>query len=94
MKKKTELPNIPMLEKPVIAININFKKKKEHLVIGDFDNVNRFIRGQKDVEIIFDKPFEYNRRVSLKRLNSKLKKDYALGPINNRECVLFYKTNN
>ena len=49
LKKKMEQPNIPMLKKPVIAININFNKKKEHLVIGDFDNVNRFVRGQKNV---------------------------------------------
>ena len=55
MKKKIELPNIPMLKKPIIAINIDFKKKKEHLVIGDFDNVNAFVRGQKNVEIIFEK---------------------------------------
>ena len=55
MKKKTELPNIPMLKKPVIAINIDFKKKKEHLVIGDFDKVNAFVRGQKNIEIIFEK---------------------------------------
>ena len=55
MKKKMELPNIPMLKKPVIAINIDFKKKKEHLVIGDFDNVNAFIRGQKNIPIIFEK---------------------------------------
>ena len=44
-----------MLKKPIIAINIDFKKKKEHLVIGDFDNVNKFVRGKKDVEIIFEK---------------------------------------
>lgn len=55
LKKKIELPNIPMLKKPVIAINIDFKKKKEHLIIGDFDNINSFLRGQKDVEIIFEK---------------------------------------
>ena len=55
MKKKNEQPNIPMLKKPVIAINIDFKKKKEHLIIGDFDNINSFLRGQKDVEIIFEK---------------------------------------
>lgn len=55
MKKKTELPNIPMLKKHVIAINIDFKKKKEHLVIGDFDNVNAFVRGQKNTQIIFEK---------------------------------------
>lgn len=55
MKKKNEQPCIPTLKKPTIAINIDFKKKKEHLVIGDFDNVNEFIRGRKNVEIIFDK---------------------------------------
>lgn len=55
MKKKNEQPCIPTLKKPAIAINIDFKKKKEHLVIGDFDNVNEFIRGRKNVEIIFDK---------------------------------------
>ena len=55
MKKKMEQPIIPILKKPIIAINIDFKKKKEHLVIGDFDNVNRFVRGQKNVEIIFEK---------------------------------------
>ena len=55
MKKKIELPHIPMLKKPVIAINIDFKKKKEHLVIGDCDNVNAFVRGQKNIEIIFEK---------------------------------------
>lgn len=55
MKKKSELPNIPMLKNPVIAINIDFKKKKEHLVIGDFDNVNAFVRGQKNAQIIFEK---------------------------------------
>ena len=47
LKKRMELPDIPMLKKPVIAINIDFKKKKEHLVIGDCDNVNAFVRGQK-----------------------------------------------
>ena len=55
MKKRMELPDIPMLKKPVIAINIDFKKKKEHLVIGDCDNVNAFVRGQKNIEIIFEK---------------------------------------
>ena len=55
MKKKMEQPSIPMFKEPVIAININFNKKKEHLVIGDFDNVNAFLRGQKNIEIIFEK---------------------------------------
>lgn len=41
------------------------------------------------VTIIFDKPFDYNRKVALDRFVSEIKKDFALGPIENRECVLF-----
>ncbi len=55
MKKKIDVPNIPMLKNPVIAINIDFKKKKEHLVIGDFNDVNNLVRGRKNIKIIFDK---------------------------------------
>ncbi len=42
----------------------------------------------KDVKIILNKPFTHNRKVSLKRLFSESQKDFALGEINNRECVL------
>ena len=38
--------------------------------------------------IVFNKPFTHNRKVSIKRLISETTKDFALGPINNRECVL------
>lgn len=44
-----------MLKNAVIAINIDFKKKKEHIVIGDFNDVNAFVRGRKNIEIIFEK---------------------------------------
>ncbi len=42
----------------------------------------------KDVKIILNKPFTHNRKVALRRLFSESTKDFALGKIENRECVL------
>jgi len=42
----------------------------------------------KEISIIFDHLFDYNRKISLKRFESQSKKDFALGPIKWRECVL------
>ena len=44
---------------------------------------------EKFVEIIFDKPFNYNRKVNLRRFLAKTTSDFALGPIDKRDCVLF-----
>ena len=44
------------------------------------------------VKIILNKPFTHNRRVTLKRLFSNTKKDFALGEIERRECVLINRT--
>ncbi|MFA5603768.1 MAG: hypothetical protein WDA12_02810 [Bacilli bacterium] len=45
----------------------------------------------KEVKIIFDQPFLYNRVVTLNRLFSDTKKDFALGDVVKRECVLITK---
>ena len=44
------------------------------------------------VKIILNKPFSHNRRVTLKRLFSDTKKDFALGEIERRECVFINRT--
>ncbi len=54
MKIQIPQPNIPILEKPLIAVNIDLKKKREHIVIGEFDDVNRYLRGWKKDKIIFE----------------------------------------
>lgn len=41
------------------------------------------------VKIIFNKPFTHNRKVSLSRVFSASKKDFSLGEVERRECVLF-----
>lgn len=43
------------------------------------------------VEIIFDKPFDYNRKVLIERFDTETYRDFALGPIENRECLVFSK---
>lgn len=42
----------------------------------------------RQVKIILNKPFTHNRIVLLKRLFSETRKDFSLGPIDSRECVL------
>lgn len=42
----------------------------------------------KEVKIVLNKPFTHNRIVTLKRLLSESEKDFSLGKIDNRECVL------
>jgi hypothetical protein len=46
------------------------------------------------VELVYDEPFEYNRKVSLKRFNSMKLSDYALGPTEHRECLIIKQKNN
>lgn len=48
---------------------------------GEYDS-------DKDVKIILNKPFTHNRIVSLERVFSETKKDFSLGVMDNRECVL------
>lgn len=45
----------------------------------------------RQIEIIFDKLFSYNRKVKMSRFLSVTHRDFALGPIHNRECLCLYK---
>lgn len=49
---------------------------------------------QKDneVTIVFNKPFHYNRIVTVNRLLSETQEDFSLGPMEEREMVLIYRT--
>lgn len=47
---------------------------------------------ERKISIIFNKPFHYNRKVSIERFLETSTKDFALGPVNERECLLFNKT--
>ena len=45
-----------------------------------------------NVKIIINKPFSHNRIVSLDRILSESKKDFAMGPKDGRECVLIHRS--
>ena len=43
------------------------------------------------VELVDTELFHYNRKVSIKRFNSMNLSDYALGPVEHRECLIIKK---
>ncbi len=51
-----------------------------------------YYQNDKDITIIFDQPFSYNRIVTLDRLMKETKEDFALGPIEGREMVVINRT--
>ena len=55
-----------------------------YLERNEYDNDN-------SVKMILNKPFNYNRRVTIERVFSETKKDFSLGSVYNRECVLINK---
>lgn len=48
---------------------------------------------ERMIELIDSEPFEYNRKVNIKRFNTMNLSDYALGPIEHRECLFIKKLN-
>ena len=44
---------------------------------------------ERKISIIFNKPFHYNRKVSISRFLDDRIKDFSLGPVSERECLLF-----
>lgn len=54
LKRKLIEPDIPKLKNAVIALNIDFRKRKEHILIGDFEELNRYLYYGEKSNIIFD----------------------------------------
>lgn len=50
-----------------------------------------YFENDEEIEIILDKPFSYNRKVSIKRFNENLPLNFSLGPIDKRECLIISK---
>ena len=72
---------------------------EHYVIITDIDDDFVYIRdpyyldawfydNDKEVEIVLGHIFDYNRKVSVKRFSSVLKRDFALGPLKFRECTL------
>ena len=65
--------------------------KKYAYIFDSYYLDKREYEKDKDVKIILNKPFTHNRKVNINRLMSESKKDFSLGEVNNRECVLINK---
>ena len=85
-----------------VAFLRTYQGVEHYVIVTDIDDENVYIFDsyyldenhydeEKQVEIVFDQPFKYNRIVSLKRFDTQTKKDFSLGPINRRECVLIFR---
>ena len=72
---------------------------EHYVIITKIDKKNAYIfdpyyldkneyKNDSEIKIILNKPFTHNRIVSLNRLFSESTKDFAMGKIENRECVL------
>lgn len=75
----------------VIATKID--RKTAYIFDPYYLDKNSYKR-DRNVKLILNKPFTHNRRVSLKRLFSETEKDFSLGKIDRRECVLINRCDN
>ena len=85
------------------CVNLRTYQGNEHYVtITNIDKDNVYIfdpyyqhashyKNNDHITHINDCPFSHNRLVTLDRFLSKQRYENALGPIDQRECVLFYK---
>ena len=55
MKRKFTEPNISRFKNAAIALNIDLRKKKEHILIGDFEELNRYLHGGKKIILFLKK---------------------------------------
>ncbi len=63
------------------------KMTKKYVYLFDPYYIKKKVR-DKALKIINNKPMQYNRKVSLKRLFAETKEDFALGKIDARECII------
>ena len=65
--------------------------KKQIYIFDPYYVSKKYYNKDKQVKIIFNKPFTHNRIVTLKRLFGESKQDFSLGIEENRECLLIKK---
>lgn len=63
-------------------------KNKKVYIFDPYYFDKDYYDNDKDVKIVLNKPFTHNRIVSQKRVFSESQKDFSLGIMQNRECVL------
>jgi hypothetical protein len=82
-----------------------YQEYAHYVVITDIDDEYIYIfdpyyleenyyNNDEYVEMIFDQPFKYNRKVKIERFLSETKEDFALGPMEKREYLLIHRSKN
>ena len=64
------------------------KRDKKYFYIFDPYYLDKdYYKKDKDIKIVLNKPFTYNRKVTINRVFST-KDDFSMGDVDKRECVL------
>ena len=64
---------------------------EELFIFDSYYQTEKAYAANSGVEVVLDRPFEYNRKVKIERFLKEQKGKYMLGPEKAREAVLFYK---
>ena len=67
------------------------KEDEDNIYLFDPYYIDKDIFEDKDIKVVFDNQFEYNRIIKKERFYSKEKKDYTLGEFENSECICLYR---
>ena len=81
-----------------------FRRGRHYVTITGMDDEYMFIfdpyfrpdesyRPQTGIEVVLDKPFEYNRKVKIEKFIEEHKAELCLGDKDDREAVFFYNNN-
>ena len=89
------------LKKNGCVVLRTYQKCEHYCLITEIDNdfvylwdpyyiEEKYYDTDKLIEVVFDEPFKFNRKVAMSRFLSSTHNDFALGPIKNRECLCLY----
>ena len=81
-----------------VSLKTGFKGKR-YISIMKMDDVfiyafdpyykEKFDKQNLEVDIVLNKPFEYNRKIKIEKFISEVSDEYSLGAVREREAVLF-----
>ena len=75
------------LRKEHYVIITKIENNKAYVFDPYYEDENKY-NNDPHIEMVFDQPFTHNRIVSLERIFSETKEDLAMGPIDDRECLI------
>lgn len=67
------------------------KMDSEYVYAFDSYYKKEFDKQNPGVDVVLDKPFEYNRKIKIEKFISEVSGEYSLGAVREREAVLFFR---